>query len=268
MKNLTELKQAVAPRMKRCWGENCALFFILAGGLSAAVFAWYLTGNFLISANVIDNMGDPLMLAAAAAIYIVMWIISEPFHYGTRWYRLQQIRGHSVHAKSVFSCYFSTKRMLQVYRLSILLFLKKSLMLIPLAALIGTAVYLVTKFDSIGGSLGYNIAVVVLLMLSVVLYIAYNIITIKYTAAPYIFALGFDRPAKEIINESVRFMKGKHNYMIEVLRSCALMLIPCILIFPLIFVVPKIMMLYTAAINEVIENGFAEDKLAVTERRG
>ncbi|MBP1548691.1 MAG: hypothetical protein J6A05_01700 [Oscillospiraceae bacterium] len=56
--------------------------------------------------------------------------------------------------------------------------------------------------------------------------------------------------------------------MVEVLRNCAVMLLPCILIFPMIFVIPKLMMIYTAAINEMIENGFAEDKLVVTERRG
>ena len=144
--------------------------------------------------------------------------------------------------------------MFQVYRLSILLFLKKCLLLIPLAALIGMGIYLITRFDASGGSFGYNLAVVVLLMLSVVVYLAYTIINIKYAAAPYIFALGFDRPAGEIINESVRFMKGKHGYMVEILRSCALMLLPCILVFPLVFIVTKILMIYTAAINELIEN--------------
>lgn len=254
--------------MKRCWGENCALFFIPAGGLAAAVFAWYLTGNFFVSMGIIDNMNDKLTLVIAAAYFLLMWVITVPFHYGARWYRLQQVRGHSVHAKSVFSCYFSTKRMLQVYKLSLMLFVKKLPMMLPLIALMGAGLFLITLFDSYGNSIGYNLLVVFLLMLSVVMYIAYNIINIKYAAAPYIFALGFDRPAKEIINDSVRFMGNKHTYMIDVLRNCALMLIPCILIFPLVFVIPKMMMIYTAAINEVIENGFAEDKLAVAERRG
>lgn len=268
MKNVKELKQGIAPRMKRCWGECCALFFITAGGLTAALFAGYLVMNFLVTMEIADGMNDPLVIAVVAAIFLIMWVIAVPYQYGVRWYRLQQVRGHSVHAKSVFSCYFSTKRMLQVYKLSVLLFIKRFVLLIPLAVLLSAGIFLIIRINEDGGSIADNLAVAGLLTLSAVIYLAYTIINIKYAAAPYIFALGHDRPAVEIIKESVRFMKDKQSYMIEMLRSCALMLIPCILVFPAVFVLPRIMMLYTAAINEIIENGFAEDRLAVGERRG
>lgn len=268
MKNFKELKKSIEPRMKRCWGECCALFFLSVGGLSAALFAGYLVMGFFVATGMAEGPNDPIVIVVAAAMLFVMWIITVPYKYGLRWYRLQQVRGHSVHAKSVFSCYFSAKRMFQVYKLSLMLFLKKSILMVPFLCLLGAAIYLIIKFGTLGSGIGYNLLVVVLLMLSVVVYIAYNIVNIKYTVAPYIFALGFDRPAKEIISDSVRFTKDCQGYMVEVLRSCAVMLLPCILIFPMIFVIPKLMMIYTAAINEMIENGFAEDKLAVTERRG
>lgn len=267
MKNVKELKESVAFRMRRCWGECCAIFVISAGGLTATVFAWYLTMNFLISISAIEDASDSVMLLVTAAIVLVMWIITLPYTYGVRWYRLQQVRGHSVHAKSIFSCYFSPKKMLQVYKLSTLLVLKKVVLLIPLAILMGAALFLIIRFNAIGGGIVYNLVVVALLMLSVVMYLTYTIVNIKYTAAPYIFALGHDRPAVEIIKESVQFTRGKQGYMIEVLRSCAIMLIPCVLVFPMFFVLPKMMMIYTAAINEVIESGLEEDKLVSMERR-
>lgn len=267
MKNVKELKQSIAPRMRKCWGESCAAFIISAGELCAAVFVWYLIMNILASIGIIEGASDNLMIALTAVIALIMIVISVPYQYGLRWYRLQQVRGHSVHAKSIFSCYFSAKRMLQVYKLSTMLLLKKILLLIPLVILLGTGIYLAIRFNTIGSSIIYNLAVVFLLMLSVVAYLAYNIINIKYAAAPYLYALGHDRPAGEIINESVQFMKGKHSYMIEILRSCAIMLIPCILVFPMIFVIPKMMMFYTAAINEIIEDGFEQDKLVGMERR-
>lgn len=268
MKEFKELKKSIEPRMKRCWGECCALFFISAGGIAAGVFAWYLTMNYLLTVQIINSMNDPISLLAALGVFVFMWLISVPYRYGVRWYRLQQVRGHSVHAKSVFSCYFSTKRMFQVYRMSLMLFLKKSIFLAPFLCLLGAAINLITRLNSNSISTVYNILVVVLLMLSVVAYIAYNVVNVKYASAPYIFVLGFDRPAKEIISDSVRFTKDWQGYMVEVLRNCAFMLLPCILIFPMIFVIPKMMMIYTAAINEMVENGFAEDKLVVTERRG
>ncbi len=266
MKNIKELKKGIAPRMRRCWGESCAIFVISAGVLTAAVFAWYLTMNFLISINVIEDAADSFMLLVTAAIAVVMWIITLPYKYGVRWYRLQQVRGHSVHAKSIFSCYFSAKKMLQVYKLSVLLILKKIILLIPFIIFLGAAIFLIIKFNEIGGGIAYNLAVVTLLMLSVVVYLTYTIVNIKYAAAPYIFALGHDRPAAEIIKESVQFTRGRQGYMIEVLRNCAVMLIPCVLVFPMFFVLPKMMMLYTAAINEIIEKGFEEDKLVSMER--
>ncbi len=267
MKNIKELKQSIAPRMRKCWGECCASFIISAGELCAAVFIWYLIMNILIFMGIIESASDSLMIAVTAVIALIMAVITVPYKYGLRWYRLQQVRGHSVHAKSIFSCYFSARRLLQVYKLSAMLIMKKSLLLIPLAILLSAGIYLAIRFNTIGGSIIYNLAVVFFLMLSVVVYLAYNIINIKYTAAPYLYALGHDRPTGEIINESVQFMKGKQGYMIEVLRSCAIMLIPCILVFPMIFVIPKMMMFYTAAINEIIEDGFEQDKLVSMERR-
>ncbi len=266
MKNVKELKETIKSRMKRCWGECCALFFISAGTMTATLFLGYLVMKILVEMNIVEGLNSPAVIAAAVIIFAV-WVITVPYKYGLRWYRLQQVRGHSVHAKSVFSCYFSSKRMLQVYKLSTMLFLKKSVLLIPFLLLIGAVIVLVIKFDA-NNSIAYNLAVVILLMLSVAAYMAYTVITMKYAAAPYLFAIGHDRPARDIIKESVSFMRGKESYMITVLRSCGLMLIPCILVFPMAFAQPKVMMLYTAAINEIIENGFAEDRLVDMERRG
>ena len=61
--------------MKRCWGESCALFFISAGGITAALFAGYLVMNFFAATGVTESMNDPIVLAIAAAIFLLMWII-------------------------------------------------------------------------------------------------------------------------------------------------------------------------------------------------
>ena len=268
MKKFKELKKDIDNRLKRCRGECCALFFISAGILAAMFFGMYIVIEFLVSAGFSESMTDTASIAAIAAVFVVMWIISVPYHYGLRWYRLQQVRGHSVHVKSVFSCYFFAKRMLQVYRMSLMLLLKKIVLIIPFWILLGGAVYFAVSFDATKDSIFYSFMVVILLILAVIVYLAYTIVNIKYAVAPYIFVLGFDRHARDIISDSVRFAKGYKGYMIEILRSCAFMLLPCVLVFPMVFVIPKMMMIYTAAVNGMIENGFAKEKLAVTERRG
>lgn len=267
MKNVKELKRSVDLQMRKCWGESCAMFTISAGGLAAALFAWYLTADFLFAMEMIDSFINKYMAAVTLVIVLLLWTIAVPYKYGSRWYRLQQVRGHSVHAKSIFSCYFSAKKLFSVYKLSALVILGKSLFFIPLVLLLGAAAYLITRADAAVNEALYSAIVVILLMLSAAAYIIYLMAGMKYSAVCYIFALGHDRPAKDIIEESKRFMKGKSKYMAELMRSLAVLLLPCILVFPMFFIVPRVKMIYTAAINEIIESGFAEDIATVTERR-
>ena len=260
MKSVKELKQSVDLQMRKCWGESCAMFAISAGGLAAALFAWYLTADFLFAMEAIDSFINKYMVAVTLVIVLLLWTIAVP-------YRLQQVRGHSVHAKSIVSCYFSAKKLFSVYKLSALVILGKSLFFIPLVLLLVAAAFLITRADTAVNEALYSAIVVILLMLSAAAYIIYLMAGMKYAAVCYIFALGHDRPAKDIIEESKRFMKGKNKYMAELMRNLAVLMLPCILMFPMFFIVPRVKMIYTAAINEIIESGFAEDRATVTERR-
>ena len=272
MKNIKELRGIVAPRMRRCWGESCALFIISAGGFAAALFGWYLSTDFFRTTEIVEiSLGsidpeDIVSMLVALVLILLMWIIAAPYKYGSRWYRLQQVRGHAVHAKSVFSCYFSAKRSFQVYKLSAALAVRKLAVIVPFAFLVGAGGYTITMIDEKGQGLQYSIAIVLLLLLTAGAILASTLINLRYAAAPYLFAVGHDRPAGEIIRESERFMKGKHRYMAGLLRTMVLLLIPCLLIFPMFFLVPYVKMVYTAAINEIIEEGFEKDKIMDMER--
>ncbi len=268
MKNLNEIRAHVRLRMRKCWGESIAMFMISAGGLAVALFGWYLTSDFI--ATIPDEQqpfSDPVIrIFSAFSILFLLWIIGTPYKYGSRWYRLQQVRGHSVHAKSIFSCYFSAKRMAQVYKISIAVTVRKMILGVPFLLLVGASLYLTTLIDRNAQGFLYNLAVVLLLLLTVLVVIVHTVLNMKYLAVPYLFALGHDRSASEIIAESVRYMKGKQAYMITLIRSLGLMLIPCILVFPMIFIVPYVKMIYTSAMNEIIENGFETDKTMDAKR--
>lgn len=258
-----------------CWGENCAIFFITLGGLSAAVLAWLLTADFLTVAGFSDasenriNLSDGKILAVTAAILILIWLISTPFAYGVKWYRIQQVRGNSVHARSVFSCYSSFKRMGQIFRLNSVLMAKRLVFFIPAAAVLAAGIFLLNKIrGQAEKEMIFSISAVLFLMIAAGIFCAMVIFNMKYAAVPFLFALEPDKPPAYLIGKSCRIIKGHTNYLIETLLSLAVWLVPCIIIFPAIFIFPYLQMVYTGAINELILADGKNDAPSSDVKRG
>ena len=272
MKNVKELKKSAASRLKCSWGENCAIFFITFGGLAAALLAWSILADFFRVAGFMDfsagifNSANTSMLITALVVLILVWIIATPFSYGVKWYRIQQIRGNSVHAKSIFSCYTSLKKSMQVYKLSLLLGIKRVNVLIPFAAVIGIGVYMINEIEKMGGGIFSSIAVVCLLLFTGLTFCVYTMVNVRYAAVPYLYALEHDTPSSELIKKSECIMKGKSDYMSEAILSLVGWLVPCLFVFPMIFAVPYMNMVYTAAINEIIINDGKDDESEEKER--
>lgn len=266
MKTVKELKQTVLQRLRYCWGENTAIFLISAGGIAAVALAWFMTTDFLIASGFTDQSGPRadlsnwIVLTVTAAALILLFGIAEPFRYGVKWYRLQQVRGNAVHARSIFSCYGSWKRAGQIFRLDAYLFVRRMYFAVPLIALFAAGVYLVNRIEASGNSVAYSAAVVLVLLLAGSIICASAAFNCKYSAAGYLFVLNPDASPKELIDKSVRLSKGRSDYLIEAMLSSAIWLPFCVLVFPLIFALPYMKMIYTAAVNEVILSEETEDQ--------
>lgn len=261
MKTVKELKRNVLERLMCCWGESVMIFFISVGGAAAIVIAWTMTADLIgasgeaaLSPNKTD-LTNGAMLAATAAALLLLWGLAEPFAYGVKWYRIQQIRGNSVHARSVFSCYGSLKRVGQIYRLEAYLFVRRLYFFLPLAALLAAGIIVVDRVEKLNGGISYGAAAVLILLLTGCVLCAGAAINSKYAPVPYLFALEPDSSPKELVRKSAELTRDRTDYILEALFSAAGWLIPCILIFPAIFSIPYIKMVYTAAINEIIESG-------------
>ncbi len=266
MKTVKELRQTVLQRLRYCWGENTAVFFISAGGIASAALAWFMTTDFLIAFGVTDRAGpradlsNGTVLAVTAAALLLLYGIAEPFRYGVKWYRLQQVRGNAVHARSIFSCYGSWKRAGQIFRLDAYLFVRRMYFTVPLIALFAAGVYLVNRIEASENSVAYSAAAVLALLLAGSVICAFTAFNCKYSAAGYLFVLDPDASPKELIDKSVRLSKGRSDYLIEAMLSSAIWLPFCILVFPLIFALPYMKMIYTAAVNEIILSEETEDQ--------
>ena len=161
MKTVKELRQTVLQRMRYCWGENTAVFFISAGGIAAVALAWFITTDFLMASGVTDQSGpradlsNGIVIAATAAALLLLFGIAEPFRYGVKWYRLQQVRGNAVHARSIFSCYGSLKRAGQIFRLDAYLFVRRMYFALPLIALFAAGTYMASRIRISENSVAY-----------------------------------------------------------------------------------------------------------------
>lgn len=260
MKKPKELKKYVLERLMCCWGECCAVFFIIAGELFTVALAIMLAYYYLVK---FSNSEFPVWLAVAITAFLAasLWLAVAPFAYGVRWYRIQQIRGNEVFARSMFSCYASLKKMFQVFKLNSMLTLRKIPALIMIFGAAGAELYLKAS--------GGNIALSVIAPLSAAAGLCLLIaLGLKYAPVPYLYALEPDASPKELIAKSKRLMKNNYRYLIEAMLSMAGWILPCVLIFPMVFILPYTQMVYTAAINEIIgQNGTeagAENEMQLT----
>lgn len=268
MKKPKELKKQVLERLVCCWGESCAVFLIILGDMLVVALAVMLIYDYFMN---FSNTAFPVWLAAAMTAMLAagLWLAVAPFAYGVRWYRIQQIRGNAVFARSMFSCYASWKKMLQVFKLNSMLTLRRFPAFILICGAVAAEFYMVNKAGMVmeRDSLLYAASIVLMLLLSAIGFCLYMVLGLKYAPAPYLYALEPDSSPKEIIAKSKRLMKNNSRYILEAMGSMTGWLLPCILIFPMIFIVPYSQMVYTAAINEIIEQDEERHTGADNERQ-
>lgn len=268
MKKPKELKKYVLERLMCCWGESCAVFFIIAGELAAVALALILAYDYLMKFSGTDF---PVWLAViiTAVLAAGLWLAVAPFAYGVRWYRIQQIRGNTVYARSMFSCYASVKKMLQVLKLNSMLTLRRFPSFILISCAVAAEFYMVDMAGKAAGqdSFLYAVSAALMLLLAAIGVCLFFVLCLKYALVPYLYALYPDSPPKEMIAKSRRLMKKNYRYIVETMGSMAGWLVPCILIFPMIFILPYAQMVYTAAINEIIEEDGGKDTGDEKERQ-
>ena len=268
LKTAKELKKYVFSRLMCCFGELCTVFFMSVGGFSIFILA-FMTAAYLLKNSEGSSFSPAALFLVAVAAFILLLVAAMPFSYGTSWYRIQQIRGNSVHARSIFSCYTSLRKLWQVLRLNSILIIKKLYITVPSAGIAALGFYIAGLVEARTNVKAAYYAVFFLAVLITICSLCLNFVfNAKYAAVPYLYALEPDRPSSELINESKDLMKGKTRYLVEIMLSAAGWLIPCIIIFPMIFVVPYIQLIYTAAVNEIILSEKEEGETGGTVNSG
>ena len=256
MKTAKELKKYVFSRVMCCCGELCTIFFLTIGGISMFVLACIFAAEKLSASGGEAPFPYGKLVLICTAVFILLMTAATPLYYGVCWYRIQQVQGNSVHARSIFSCYTSIGKLWSVFRLNSVLIIRKLYLLVPAAGISALCFYVSGMIEN-GDDKGpeYYAAFVLASAITVGMLCAVLILNSQYSAVPYLYVLEPGRSASELIGISRKLMQGKRRYLSEVMLSLTGWLVPCLIIFPMIFIVPYMQMVYTATINEIILSG-------------
>lgn len=278
LKNGQQLKKNALDRLSLCWGETTGIFFmnfgyallIFVSCIGIALMTIGINNLYKIKTDGLANEKIIKVIIYSTVFIVISCIIKIPFNFGKCWYMLQNAKGNTVQASSLFICYTSKKRFFTTIQMEIVLSIKKILFGVPLIA-IGVLEFLL--WDMIiekYGSFWYTVSIVFIILTACCLLAVYYIFTLRYRLVPYIYALNPDIPSKEIIKTGEKMMYGRETYMIEIIMSMVKWFIPCILIFPAIFIVPNMMLTYSGAVNEIIENYYSDysDKIQSSKIKG
>ena len=237
-----------------CCGEICTIFFLTVGGTTLYVLTCVISARLLEGTEAADSPFHYLKLfLICIGVFILLSVAATPFFYGVCWYRIQQVQGNSVHARGIFSCYASFRKLWSVLLLNSILIIKKLYIIVPAATLSAFCFHISGQVDDrTNGGAAYYVTFVLAVLVTVGMLGVTLVYNARYAAVPYLYVLEPGRSALELIDTSKRFMRGNIRYLSEVMLSLSGWMLPCLIIFPMIFIVPYIQMVYAAAVNEII----------------
>lgn len=276
-KKSQELKVQAKKQLSNCQCECAASFFIVAAIVAAAALAGWLVIKFLYTYGIIEydaaemvRHGTPRFYAVCAVAAVMLVIALIPLKYGICWYYAQAAEGRNVPASCFFSCYKHQNHFRKTLRLGITVWGYRLIGLIPMNAVIALCCAAWIRYSD-GGKSAFAETVLFALMLLVITaaIFLYCVYSMSYELVPYIYAESTEKSVREIILFSRRCADGLRLYLIKTMFSFALWMLSCLLIFPMIYVVPYMSMTFAVAVNDAIaseKNNGGEDSAVCGEK--
>lgn len=195
-------------------------------------------------------------------------LFAVPIHIGAKWWYLHAARGEQNGVNGMFVCYGNIRIFLKTLWIK---FSVAVLVIIPAAPLM-FCVYAVFRLlaYAIEGNGNQGIAVIMAFfagLLFICLGMLYIIYCMNFALTDYLFCLNPDLSVMEAIKLSVSMMKNYKRELVSVIFSYIGWIPVAMLIFPLLFLLPYFAMTFTVAVNQIIENGEASDKLMCPARK-
>lgn len=251
-------RRMAAERLKNCWGECVGEVFIVTAVLTMAVLAFLTVTEILFRCGVISfGVGDlgkgGWRLGLAALIYLfLLYVALIPLKYGTAWFYFQEAHSTSIPGSGFFSCYMHRKHIKGTLTLEFMVISRRiGVAVFPIAFIAVMTWHFRWLLDQDPTAAAVSLAVFAVTgALLVFMYIIYHL---RYIFVPYLYASDPERAPKEIIAESIRVAKGSRFGIIKLVFSLAPLWVCCLVVFPLIFVIPYTKMTFAAAAAEIFD---------------
>ncbi|MGN1304582.1 MAG: hypothetical protein ACI4YB_06055 [Oscillospiraceae bacterium] len=249
-------RRKAAERLKCCWGECVGEVFVVTAILTIAAILFLLAVECLFRAGVISfgisdlGSGGSKLVAAALIYLVLLYIMLIPLKYGAAWFYFQEACSTTVPGSGFFSCYMHGKHIKDTLGLELMVIARRvGVAAFPIAFIVFMVLHFRWLVEVDPSMAAASLAVLTIVgALLVFMYIIYHL---RYIFVPYLYASDPEKTPKEIIAESVRVAKGSRFGIIKLVFSLAPLWISCVLVFPLIFVIPYTKMTFASAAAEI-----------------
>lgn len=267
-----ELRTLAKQRLGGCWCECTGSLLVFIGIITAFCLAGVLVIRFLYTYGIIEYdinkvflNGTPLFYAVTGLAAALLIVAMMPLKYGICWYYAQAAEGRNVPASCFFSCYMHPEHFRKTLKLGLSVWAHKIAVLIPTGAAAALCAAVSVKMLRSGSSILLNTVVLALMLLLATAAALFCIwYTVRYELVPYIYADCPDKSVKEIIALSGICSGEARLYLIKTMFSFIPWTACCILIFPLIYIVPYVSMAFAIAVSDII----SEDGVKKAEENG
>lgn len=261
MIRVKDAKSKALSRLSDCWGKAAAVVFFLllidmtliCGHILAVLL---LSGAGILEAQVFPNWSGVLWMVNLL-FYILRSLLLSPAKLGGMGWFLYSIRGEENPVRSIFIFFSSLRRYWRAVWITLLVGMIRLAAAAPLCG----GVYLLLLL--IRRAVRYNSApLVVLSVLAGILCLCllglFVWFSLRFSAASCLFTLNPERSAWETVGTSWKMMRGRESQLVKLAASFGGWFVLCLLVFPIIFVIPYYLMAYCALMNRIItETGSA-----------
>ncbi|MGN1088952.1 MAG: hypothetical protein ACI4Q6_01005, partial [Huintestinicola sp.] len=257
--NVSEVRRKASGAFKNCLAECCFLS-LMDSGIKSFLFVLIMLVGINTDAKPFErSLGfferfPVTFLAISAVILLASYLLGAPLFFGVRWFFWQASGDNGVMPiSSVFACYSDRK---SVFRCVLLRIKMDASRLFPVMVLAGTVVLdliLGGKLIRASGALGVKIAVIAgssVIIIGVVLLLLAD--SVKHILVGFIMASNPDDSAKEILAVSRKTVNKSYSSMLMLYLSLFGWLASCLLVFPVLFVKPFLLMITAVYFRETL----------------
>ncbi len=241
---IKSIKKTASETLSKCWPET---FFIAFFSIGIPVMVYLLIYILAILTNsgvsysslpIPNDFHNPVFTVGAIIIAVTAYLASSPLYIGIQWFYLQLAGGDIMPVSSIFVPYKSREFFLKALKLRLIVALRRFFVIVPCIFVIDLVYQYVVCNVSIPDTLS-DVIFGLCILLTIFILIQR---TVKYLPSGYLIVEYTDSKSSDIIKMCREFYKSYSVPLLRLIISFAGLMILCLFMFPLLLLVPYMML--------------------------